>query len=74
MSVKLVCEPTRRRLRVFENRVLRRTFGCKRIEARREFGRKLHIGVLHNFYPSSHVIRMMKSSGTLWARLVACTV
>jgi hypothetical protein len=35
------------RLRVFENRVLRRIFGPKRDEMTREW-RKLHSGELHN--------------------------
>jgi hypothetical protein len=37
------------RLRVFENRVLRRIFGPKRDEVTEDL-RKLHIGELHNFY------------------------
>jgi hypothetical protein len=37
------------RLRVFENRVLRRTFGPKGDEVMGEW-RKLHIGELHNLY------------------------
>jgi hypothetical protein len=37
------------RLRVFENRVQRRTFGPKRDEVKGEW-RKLHNGELHNLY------------------------
>jgi hypothetical protein len=48
-----------RRLRVFENRVLRRIFGPKRDE---ETGgwRKLHNEELHNLYYSPSIIRIMK--------------
>jgi hypothetical protein len=40
------------KLRVFENRVLRRIFGSKRGEVTGEC-RKLHDGKLHNLYSSS---------------------
>jgi hypothetical protein len=48
------------RLRVFENRVLRRIFGPKRDE---ETGgwRKLHNVKLHNLYSSPNIIGMIKS-------------
>jgi hypothetical protein len=48
------------RLRVFENRVLRRIFGPKRDE---EMGgwRKLHNEELHNLYSSLSIIRAIKS-------------
>jgi hypothetical protein len=48
------------RLRVFENRVLRRIFGCKRNEVTRE-SRKLHSEELHNLYSSADIIRQIKS-------------
>jgi hypothetical protein len=48
------------RLRVFENRVLRRIFGPKRGELARS-RRKLHNEELHKLYFSSDVIRMAKS-------------
>jgi sorting nexin-29 len=48
------------RLRVFENRVLRRMFGPKRDEVTGEW-RKLHIEELHNLYSSPHIIRQIKS-------------
>jgi hypothetical protein len=41
----------KRRLRVFENRVLRRIFGPKRYEVAREW-RKLHNEVLNDLYCS----------------------
>jgi hypothetical protein len=47
------------RLRVFENRVLRR-FGPKRDEVTGDW-RKLHNEELHNLYSSPSIIRMMKS-------------
>jgi hypothetical protein len=48
------------RLRVFENRVLRRIFGPKRDEITVEW-RKLHNGELHNLYSSTDIIRQIKS-------------
>jgi hypothetical protein len=47
------------RLRVFENRVLRRIFGPKRDEVTRGW-RKLHNGELHNLYSSPSIIRTIK--------------
>jgi hypothetical protein len=49
------------RLRVFENRVLRRIFGPKRDEVTGEC-KKLHTGELHNLYSSPDIIRQIKSS------------
>jgi hypothetical protein len=54
------------RLRVFENRVLRRIYGPKRDEVTREW-RKLHNEDLHNLYSSSNIIRQVKSRGMRWA-------
>jgi hypothetical protein len=48
------------RLRVFENRVLRRIFGPTRDEVTGEW-RKLHDGELHNLYSSPDIIRQNKS-------------
>jgi hypothetical protein len=48
------------RLRVFENRVLRRIFGPKRGEVSGGW-RKLHNEELHNLYSSPSIIRMIKS-------------
>jgi hypothetical protein len=50
------------RLRVFENRVLRRIFGLKRDE---ETGgwRRLHNEELHNLYSSPSTIRMISQEG-----------
>jgi hypothetical protein len=44
------------RLRVFENRILRRIFGRKRDEMTAEW-RKLHTEELHNLYSSPDIIR-----------------
>jgi hypothetical protein len=48
------------RLRVFENRVLRRIFGPRRDEVTGE-RRKMHNGELHKLYPSPDIIRQIKS-------------
>jgi hypothetical protein len=58
------------RLRVFENRVLRRIFGPKRDEVM-EDGRKLHNEELHNLYSSPKIIRMIKSRRMRWGGHVA---
>jgi hypothetical protein len=49
-----------RRLRVFENRVLRRIFGPKRDEVTGEW-RKLHNEELNDLYSSLNIIRVIKS-------------
>jgi hypothetical protein len=53
------------RLRVSENRVLRRIFGPKREED--GSWRKLHNDELHSLYSSSNTFRMIKSRRTRWA-------
>jgi hypothetical protein len=58
------------RLRVFENRVLRRIFGPKRDDIMGEW-RKLHSGELHNLYSSPDIIRQIKSRRMRWAGNVA---
>jgi hypothetical protein len=50
------------RLRVFENRVLRRVFEPKRDEVTGGW-RKLHNEELHNLQSSPSIIRMIKSRG-----------
>jgi hypothetical protein len=49
------------RLRVFENRVLRRIFEPNRDEVMGEW-RKLHNEKLHNLYSSPDIIKQVKSS------------
>jgi hypothetical protein len=49
----------KRRLRVFENRVLRRIFVPKRDEVGREW-RKLHNEELNDLYSSSSIVQVIK--------------
>jgi hypothetical protein len=58
------------RLKVFENRVLRKIFGPKRDEVLRGW-RKLHNEELHNFYSSPSISRMINSRNMRWAWHVA---
>jgi hypothetical protein len=58
------------KLRVFENRVLRRIFGPKRAEVMGGW-RKLHIEELHNLYSSPSIIRMIKLRRMRWAGHIA---
>jgi hypothetical protein len=53
------------RLRVFENRVLRRIFGPKRDKVTGEW-EKLHNEAFHNLYSSPSIIRMIKSRRMRW--------
>ena len=59
-----------RRLRVFENRVLRRIFGPKRDVVTGEW-RKLYNGELNDLYCSTNIMRVIKSRGMRWAGHVA---
>jgi hypothetical protein len=58
------------RLRVFEDRVLRRIFWPKREED--GSWRKLHNDKFHSLYSSPNIIRVNKSRRMRWAGLVAC--
>ncbi|KAJ4444030.1 hypothetical protein ANN_05819 [Periplaneta americana] len=58
------------RLRVFENKVLRKIFGAKRDEVTGEW-RKLHNKELHALYSSPDIIRNIKSMRLRWAEHVA---
>jgi hypothetical protein len=58
------------RLRVFENRVLRRIFGHMREEVVGGW-RKLRYEELHNLYATSNVIKVIKSSRMRWAGRLA---
>jgi hypothetical protein len=60
------------RLRVFENRVLRRIFGPKRDEVTGGWG-TLHNEELHNLYSPPSIIRMIKLRSMRWAGHVART-
>jgi hypothetical protein len=55
---------------VFENRVLRRIFGPKRIEVTGEW-RQLYNEELRDFYSSPSIIRIIKSTRMRWAGHVA---
>jgi hypothetical protein len=59
-----------RRLRVFENRVLRRVFGPKRDEVTGEW-RKLHNEELNDLYSLPNTVRVVKSRRMRWAGHVA---
>jgi hypothetical protein len=48
------------RLRVFENRVLRRIFGTERDETAGHW-RRLHNGELHNMYALPHIVSVINS-------------
>jgi hypothetical protein len=60
-----------RKLRVFENRVLRRIFGPKRDEVPGDI-RKLHNKNLNDLYSSLNIIRVIKSRRIRWEGHVAC--
>ena len=58
------------RLRVFENRVLRRIFGPKRDGVTWEW-RKLHNEELNNLYSSPNIVQVFKSRRMRWSGQVA---
>jgi hypothetical protein len=58
------------RLRVFENRMLRRIFGSKKDQVTGSW-RRQHNEELHNLYSSLSIIRMLKSRRMRWAGHVA---
>jgi hypothetical protein len=58
------------RLRVFENRVLRRIFGPKRDKVTGGW-RKLHNEELHGLYSSPSIIRIIKSRRMRWVGHIA---
>jgi hypothetical protein len=59
-----------RRLKVFENRVLRRVFGPKRDEVTGEW-RKLYNEELNDLYTLPNIVRVVKSRRMRWAWHVA---
>jgi len=59
-----------RRLKVFENRVLREVFGPKRDEVTGEW-RKLHNEELNDLYSLPSTVRVVKSRRMRWAGHVA---
>jgi hypothetical protein len=59
-----------RRLRVFEDRVLRRISGAKRDEVTGEW-RKLHNDEINDMYSSPNIVRVIKSRRMRWTGHVA---
>ena len=59
-----------RKLRVFENMVLRRIFGPRRDELTGKW-RRLHNEGLNDLYCSTNIVRVIKSRRMRWARHVA---
>jgi len=60
----------KRKLRVFENMVLRRIFGPRRDEVTEEW-RRLHNKELNDLYSSPNIVRVIKSRIMRWAGHVA---
>jgi len=60
-----------KKLRVFENMVLRRIFGPRRDEETGEW-RRLHNEELNDLYCSPNIVRVIKSRRMRWAGHVAC--
>ncbi|KAJ4449247.1 hypothetical protein ANN_00644 [Periplaneta americana] len=60
----------KQRLRVFENKVIRKIFGTKRDEVTGEW-RKLYNAELHALFSSPDIIRNIKSGRLRWAEHVA---
>jgi len=58
------------RLRVFENKVLRRIFGPKRDEVTKEW-RTLHNEEFNDLYSSPNIVRVIKSRKMRWTGHVA---
>jgi len=60
-----------RKLRVFENRLLRRIFELRRDEVTGEW-RKVQNEELYDLYCSPNIFRLIKSNRMRWAGHVAC--
>ncbi|KAJ4436993.1 hypothetical protein ANN_17125 [Periplaneta americana] len=69
-EIGLEVNPEKTKLRVFENKVLRKIFAAKRDEVTGEW-RKLHNTELRALYSSSDIIRNIKSRRLRWAGHVA---
>ena len=66
----MVSEEEERRLRVFENRVLKRVLGPKRDEVTGEW-RKLHNEELSDLYSLPNIVRVVQSRRIRWSGHVA---
>ena len=55
---------------MFESRVLRKIFGCKRDEVRGEW-KKIHNEELNDLYFSTKIVRVIKSRRMRWTGHVA---
>ena len=60
-----------RKVKVFENMMLRRIFGLRRDEVTGEC-RRLHKEELNDLYSSPNIVRVIKSRRMRWAGHVAC--
>jgi len=60
----------KRKLRVFENMVLRRIYGPRRDEVTSEW-KRLHYEELNDLYSSSNIVRVIKSRRMRWVGHVA---
>jgi len=60
-----------RRLRVFENRALRRIFGPRRDDVTGEWS-KLHNEELNDMYSAPNIVRVIKSRRMRWEEHVSC--
>ena len=60
-----------RKLRVFENMVLRRIFGLRRDEVTGDW-RRLHNEELNDLYSSPNIVQVIKPRRMRWAGHVAC--
>ena len=69
-DVKIIKLREERRLRMFENRVLRTAFGSKRDEVTGEW-RKLYNEELSDLYSLPNIVRVVKSRRIRWAGHVA---
>jgi hypothetical protein len=64
-------KPDEHRLRVFQNRMLRKIFGPKRDEMTGGW-RKLHNEELHGLYSSPSIVSVIKARRMRWAGHVVC--
>jgi len=60
-----------RKLRVFEDMILRRIFGPRRDEVSEEW-RRMHNEELNDLYSSPNIVRVIKWRRMRWAGHVAC--